>query len=167
MQTSGGIGTRSRTAGEWLAAARRYEREGELFQAYDIAMQGLARFPRDFPLKHRAVSCLASIHATAQALMVRAGAMIAGGADADYRALASTIGQLRLVVGANRLDPSVLAALTPPLVLHYCGHLIAAPGAPGRFPADRECRVRDQIERRLGPKGNGFAPGLAPAGARV
>src|SRR5258708_21873296 len=67
MQTSGGMGTRSRTAGEWLAAARRYEREGELFQAYDIAMQGLARFPRDFPLKHRAVSCLASIQATAQA----------------------------------------------------------------------------------------------------
>src|SRR5713226_7666013 len=67
MQTSGGIGTRSRTAGEWLAAARRYEREGELFQAYDIAMQGLARFPRDLPLKHRAVSCLASIQATAQA----------------------------------------------------------------------------------------------------
>src|SRR5713101_2100729 len=67
MQTSGGIGTRSRTAGEWLAAARRYEREGELFQAYDIAMQGLARFPRDLPLKHRAVSSLASIQATAQA----------------------------------------------------------------------------------------------------
>ncbi len=291
MQTSGGIGTRSRTAGEWLAAARRYEREGELFQAYDIAMQGLARFPRDFPLKHRAVSCLASIQATAQAtelfaklgldladpeiaglaadmrmdipsqwarlrkdaalaatgkarrigfreaaalyercyrreaaaanteayypainaatlwllagnrgaadglardvlaalagrpgspsyyelvsaaeahlilgevdaaraLMVRARAMIAGGADADYRALASTIRQLRLVVGANRLDPSVLAALTPPLVLHYCGHLIAAPGAPGRFPADRECRVRDQIERRLAAMDIGFA----------
>src|SRR6266446_6010760 len=67
MQTSAAIGIRSRTAGDWLAAARRYEREGELFQAYDIAVQGLARFPRDFPLKHRAVSCLASIQATAQA----------------------------------------------------------------------------------------------------
>src|SRR5947207_4882356 len=67
MQTFGAIATRSRTAGDWLAAARRYERDGELFQAYDIAMQGLARFPRDLLLKHRAVSCLASIQATAQA----------------------------------------------------------------------------------------------------
>ena len=67
MQTSDGIGTRSRTAGEWLAAARRYERQGELFQAYDVAMQGLHRFPDDFALKHRAVLCLASTGATAQA----------------------------------------------------------------------------------------------------
>ncbi len=301
MQTSGGIAPRSRTAVDWLAAARRYEREGELFQAYDIAMQGLARFPRDFPLKHRAVSCLASIQATAQAtelfeklglnladsaiaelpaavrmdvpcqwarlrkdaalneagearrvgfreaaelyercyrreaasgnaeayypainaatlwlladhrsaadglarevlaglaarpgtpsyyelvsaaearlilgevdaaraLMVRARAAVTRGADADYRALASTIRQLRLVVGANRLDPSVLAALAPPLVLHYCGHLIAAPGAPGRFPADQERRVRDQIERQLAAMDIGFAYGSLAAGADI
>src|SRR5579863_10184660 len=250
MKTSGGIGTRSRTAGDWLAAARRYERGGELFQAYDIAMQGLHRFPKDFALKHRAVLSLASTNATAQAvqlfeklgldmadseiagltpafrmdipslkarlrkddalnaagtarrvgfceaatlyercfrreaaadnpeayypainaatlwllagdretaarlahdvlarlaarpgepsyyelvsaaearlilgeveaaraLMVRARAEISGTADADYRGLASTVRQLRLVVGANRIDPSVLAVLAPPRV---------------------------------------------------
>ena len=37
MQTSGNL-TRSRTAGDWLAAARRYEREGEL---YAIAIEQL------------------------------------------------------------------------------------------------------------------------------
>lgn len=68
MQTSGDLGARSRTAGDWLAAARRCQREGELFQAYDLTMQGLARFPRDLALKHLAVLCLASTQATAQAI---------------------------------------------------------------------------------------------------
>jgi hypothetical protein len=301
MQTSGGIAPRLRSAVDWLAAARRSEREGELLQAYDIAMQGLARFPRDLALKHRAVLCLASTQATAQAielferlgldlaepeiaglapavrmdipclkarlrkdaalnaagdarraglgeaatlyercyrreaagdnseayypainaatlwllaknrdraarlaldvlarlaarldapsyfelvsaaearlvlgeveaartLMIRARAEVTGTADADYRALASTIRQLRLVVRANRLDASVLAALAPPLVLHYCGHIIAPPGAQGRFPADQECRVRDAIERRLAAMNIGFAYGSLASGADI
>jgi class 3 adenylate cyclase len=301
MQTSDGLAPRSRTAGDWVALVRRYESEGELFQAYDIAMQGLARFPRDFALKHRAVSCLASIRATAQAtelfeklgldladaeiaalppalrmdipcqrarlrkdaalnatgetrrvllceaatlyercyrreaaagndeayypainaatlwllagnrdaaarlardvlarldvrpgmpsyyelvsaaearlvlgevdparaLMVRARAAVSGAADADYRGLASTNYQIRLVVGANRLDPAVLAALTPPRVVHYCGHIIAAPGMPGRFPADQESRVRDQIERQLADMDIGFAYGSLASGADI
>jgi hypothetical protein len=301
MQTTGGVGARSRSAGDWLAAARRYEREGELLQAYDVAMQGLARFPQDLALKHRAVLCLASTHATAQsidlfeklgldladpeidvlapairidipclkarllkdaalnaagearrlglceaarlyercyrretaaenseayypainaatlwlladdrdaagrlardvltrltarpgkpgyfelasaaeahlvvgavdaarALMVRARTEVKGTQEADYRALASTIQQLRLVVGANRLDPSVLAVLAPPLVLHYCGHIIAAPGTPGRFPAEEEHRVRNQIERRLAATDIGFAYGSLAAGADI
>lgn len=301
MQTSDGIGTRSRTAGDWLAAARRYERSGELFQAYDVAMQGLHRFPDDFALKHRAVLCLASTNATAQAtelfeelgldlaapeianlppafrldiptlkarlrkdaalnlagearrvslceaaalyersyqtetaadnaeayypainaatlwllagdratavrlaqdvlarladrpgepsyyefvsaaeahlilgeveaardVMVRARAKISGTADADYRGLASTIRQLRLVVGANRLDPSVLAVLAPPKVVHYCGHIIAAPGAQGRFPADQERRVRGEIEHALAAMDISFAYGSLAAGADI
>lgn len=301
MRTFGGIAARSRTAGDWLAVALRCEREGELFQAYDIAMQGLARFPCDLALKHRAVLCLASTNATTQAtdlferlgldladseiaglppavrmdipslkarlrkdhslnaagearraglceaatlyercylreaaagnseayypainaatlwlladdrdaaarlahdvlarlaarlgtpsyyelvsaaearlilgkvdaartLMVHARAAVAGGADADYRALASTIQQLRLVVGANQLDASVLAVLTPPLVLHYCGHIIAAPGTLGRFPADQEHRVQGQIERQLADMDIGFAYGSLAAGADI
>jgi hypothetical protein len=300
MQTSGN-GTRSRTAGDWLAAARRYEREGELFQAYDVAMQGLHRFPKDLALKHRAVLCLASTNAIAQAvdlferlgldladpeiaglppairmdiptlkarlrkdaalnavgearrvgfceaaslyeqgyrreaaadnpeayypainaatlwllagdrdraarlardvlarlaarpgepsyyelvsaaearlilgeveaaraLMVRARAEISGTADRDYRGLASTIRQLRLVVGANRIDPSVLATLAPPKVVHYCGHIIAAPGAQGRFPADQEARVRDEIEHQLAVMDIGFAFGSLAAGSDI
>ena len=301
METSGGIGVRSRTAGDWLAAARRHERAGELFQAYDVAMQGLHRFPNDFALKHRAVLCLASTNATAQAadlfeklgldltgadiatlppafrmdipslkarlrkdaalnaagdarrlglceaaalyersyrteavadnpeayypavnaatlwllagdrdraaelahdvlarlaaragkpsyyelvsaaearlalgevaaaraLMVRARAEISGTADADYRGLASTIRQLCLVVGANRIDPSVLATLAPPKVVHYCGHIIAAPGAQGRFPADQADRVRGEIEHQLAAMDIGFAYGSLAAGADI
>ena len=46
---------------------KRYEREGELLQAYDTARQGLAKYPNDIALKHRAVLCLASTQATSQA----------------------------------------------------------------------------------------------------
>ncbi|MFI4948656.1 MAG: adenylate/guanylate cyclase domain-containing protein [Alphaproteobacteria bacterium] len=301
MQTSGGVPIRSRTAQDWLAAARRSEREGELFQAYDIARQGLARFPRDLRLQHCAVLCLASIPATGQAtelfdtlgldlsdleltglppalrldipslkarlkkdaalatvgdlrrgplreaatlyercylreaaagnpeayypainaatlwllaedreaagrlardvlarldarpgapgyyelvsaaearlvlgeaaaaraLMVRARAAVTGTADADYRALASTIRQLRLVVAANRLDPSVLTVLAPPLVLHYCGYMIAAPGTRGRLPADQAGRVQREIERKIAAADTGFAFGSLAAGVDI
>lgn len=301
MQTSDSIAPQSRTAGDWLALARRYEREGELFQAYDIAMQGLTKFPHDLRLKHRAVLCLASTNATAQALdlveklgldladaeiaslppavrmdvpclmarlkkdaaldaaggvsrdglreaaelyercyrreaaadnaeayypainaatlwllagnrdaaarlardvlsrldarsgtpsyyelvsaaearlvlgevdaaralMVRVRAEVSGTADADYRGLASTIRQLRLIVGANRLDASVLASLAPPRVVHYCGHMVAAPGARGRFPADQEGRVREQIDRQFAAMDIGFAYGSLASGADI
>lgn len=56
-----------RSAGEWLEEARRNEQDGELFRAYDTAMQGLAEHPNDHALKYRAVLCLASTGATQQA----------------------------------------------------------------------------------------------------
>ena len=301
MQTPGAVMAQSRTAGDFLRGARQCEREGDLLRAYDILMRGLARFPQDLALKHRAVLCLASTQATAQAadlftrlgldlapseidtlepaarmdvpslqarlrkdralasagdarraglaeaaelyehcyrreaaagngdayypainaatlwllagdrdaavrlarevldrlslrqaapnyyelvsaaeahlvlgetdaaraLVIRARAEVAGGAEADYRALASTIRQLRLVVATNRLDPRVLAALAPPRVVHYCGHIIAAPGTRGRFPADQEERVRGEIERRLALIDIGFAYGSLAAGADI
>src|SRR5258708_36299124 len=52
---------------EWVAEVRSCEREGELFRAYDLARQGLASFPDDLRLKHRAVLCLASTGARQQA----------------------------------------------------------------------------------------------------
>jgi len=58
----------SKTLEEWLAEANRCEREGELFRAYDVAMQGLIEHPNSPALKHRAVLCLASTGATRQAV---------------------------------------------------------------------------------------------------
>jgi class 3 adenylate cyclase len=54
-------------AAEWLNLAKAQERDGELFEAYDLAMQGHAQHPDDWALKHRAVLCLASTGATDQA----------------------------------------------------------------------------------------------------
>ena len=301
MKTNAGIPVGSRSPADWLLETKRYEREGELLQAYDIARQGLAKHPSDLALKHRAVLCLASTQATTQAaelftkleldlpdsdlaplppglrmdipclkarllkdealastgearcvklreaadlyescfrreataenleayypatnaatlrllagdrepaaglaretvawlndrpetqgyyelasaveahlvlgnigrageLMRLARAKIQGTGMADYRALAATIRQLHLVVDAERLDPKVLKALAPPRVLHYCGHMIAKPGAPGRFPADQEQRVREEIERRLEAANIGFAYGSLAAGADI
>src|SRR5690348_17408731 len=55
------------TPHEWLAHVRSYERQGELFRAFDLAKQALARFPDDLALQHRAVLCLASTGATRKA----------------------------------------------------------------------------------------------------
>jgi hypothetical protein len=55
------------TPRECLAEVRRCERQGELFRAYDLARQALEKFPDDVPLSYRAVLCLASTGATAQA----------------------------------------------------------------------------------------------------
>ncbi|HZK90336.1 MAG TPA: adenylate/guanylate cyclase domain-containing protein [Stellaceae bacterium] len=103
----------------------------------------------------------------ARELLGRARDEIGGTADGDFRALASTIQQLRLVVEANRLDPPVLAALAPPRVLHYSGHIIARPGASGRFPADQEDRVRREIEAKIAASNFGFAYGSLAAGADI
>src|SRR5579872_4507141 len=62
-----GVEPAAQTPGDWLALVRRCEREGELFRAYDLAQQGLASFPDDLRLKHRAVLCLASTGARQQA----------------------------------------------------------------------------------------------------
>jgi class 3 adenylate cyclase len=301
MRTNAGIPVRSRSPADWLLEVKRYEREGELLQAYDIAKQGLAKYPSDLALKHRAVLCLASTQATSQAaelftrvkldlsdgelavlppglrmdipclnarlrkdealasagekrcaklreaadlyescfrreaaanepeayypatnaatvrllagdrepaaelaretvawldarperkgyyelvsaaeahlvlgnlgrsgeLMRLARAKFQGTAIADYRALAATIRQLRLVIDANGLDPSVLIALAPPRVLHYSGHMIAKPGMPGRFPAGQERRVRDEIEQKLQAANIGAAYGSLAAGADI
>jgi len=58
----------SKTLEEWLAEVNRCEREGELFRAYDVAMQGLIEHPNAPALKHRVVLCLASTGATHQAV---------------------------------------------------------------------------------------------------
>jgi class 3 adenylate cyclase len=301
MRANTGIPVRSRSPADWLLATKRYESEGELLQAYDIARQGLAKYPNDLALKHRAVLCLASTQATSQAAELftkvrldlsdselaslppglrmdipclnarirkdealtssgekrcaklreaadlyescfrreatasdpeayypatnaatlrllagdcepaaelarqtvtwlearperqgyydlvsaaeahlvlgnlgRAGELIRGArekihgtAAADYRALAATIRQLRLVIDAKALDPSILSALAPPRVLHYSGHMIARPGMPGRFPADQEQRVREEIERKLQAANIGFGYGSLAAGADI
>ncbi|HJU20512.1 MAG TPA: adenylate/guanylate cyclase domain-containing protein [Stellaceae bacterium] len=285
---------------EWLAEARRAEREGELFRACDIAMQGLAEHPDAPRLKHRAILCLASTGATRQAIekfaaldldkaargtcsanlrleianlkarlakddaLARAGeerrerlreaadlyqaayaeecaagnpeayypgvnaatlrllagdrqrAMELAGAvlehlaswpeerrgyyelateieallilgrpdearrragavrrrfaapdGIDFRALAGTLRQLRLVIDANRLDAGVLAQLTPPHTVHYLGHIIAAPGGSGRFPAAEEPRIAAAIESRIAGAGIGFGYGSLAAGADI
>ena len=52
---------------EWLEAVKVEERRGELLAAFDLAERGLADFPGDLGLKHRAVLALARAGATEEA----------------------------------------------------------------------------------------------------
>jgi class 3 adenylate cyclase len=291
----------SRSAEEWIAEARRHERSGELFRAYDIAMQGLEEHPGELALKYQAVLCLASTGATRQAAekfaalaldtaatsasarglaaeiaslkarlakddalshqgaerqtRLRLAAELyeavfrqekaAGSTEAYYpginaatlrllagdraeatslaqevlgqlaswpaedrgyyevvteieallvlgrvaearacvplirritagteavslRARSSTVRQLRLVAGANRLDPAWLSALAPPRVIHYLGHIISAPGEErGRLPAEQEAQIAAEIEARIAGAEIGFGYGSLAAGADI
>jgi hypothetical protein len=56
-----------RTAEDWLAAVKEAEQRGELLTAFDLAERGLARYPDDISLKHRAVLALARAGSTGQA----------------------------------------------------------------------------------------------------
>lgn len=292
-----------KSAAEWLAEVRRCESEAELFQAYDLARQGLQEFPQDVALKHRAVLCLASTGASERAAeefrrldldrivqnpppdisrslgfdlaslearllkdeavatpgpervekLIRAAsayeaifrrmeavgnpesyypgincgtlrllagdkdgaegiarqirdqlatwptekksyyeiateleaqlilddvagagnaahviaAQVRDGSEHDFRALASTIRQLRLVVAAKQTNPDMLADLAPPRVVHYLGHIISAPGGRGRFPASEEETVKRQIDEGFAAADIGFAYGSLAAGADI
>jgi class 3 adenylate cyclase len=285
---------------EWLTHVRSYERQGELFRAFDLAKQALARFPEDLALQHRAVLCLAStgatrkagelydefglervadlpldtplaldlaalrprllkdaaiategngraplLHAAATAyqdlyrkakasgnaesyypgvnaatLSLLAGreqmaftlarevldqlgrleatrksfyeiasaleaqlvlgevdaardslaavaSMMRGDSYADARGRAAMIRQLELIAAAKGLEPDWLDPLAPPLIIHYLGHIIAAKGKPGRFPADQEQRVRKAIAATLAADDVGFGYGSLAAGADI
>lgn len=65
--------------------------------------------------------------------------------EGDYAALATTRRQLRLVCEATGIDAGLLAELAGPTVVHYCGHLISAEHAHGRFPTEAEEIVSKSI----------------------
>ena len=69
--------------------------------------------------------------------------------DGDLARAATTRKQLRLICEQTGADVSVLDPLAPPRVVHYCGHMISAPGAAGRFPHDREPAVAAAIAEQV------------------
>jgi class 3 adenylate cyclase len=87
--------------------------------------------------------------------------------EIDYRALSSTVRQLRLIVEAERLSDQWQDALSPPRVIHYLGHIIARPGVPGRFPAEEEPSIREAIDQVLAAEDVGFGYGALAAGADI
>ena len=270
------------SAEEWLTQVKQAEQRGELLEAYDIAQRGLAQYPDDLWLKHRAVLVLARAGATqmaaqrfrehglenfddAQGEIPALGARIAkdqalhsqGGErreraakaaalyeavyrqtggyypginastlsliagqpsnaaslaeqvlavcrsgdddpydrkateaeaqlvlnrpdaaiealreaadlhDGDFAAVASTRKQLRLICDIQGIDPAVLAPLSPPTVIHYCGHRVAPEGASGRFPAAAEAEVAARIREALDEAQVGFGYGSLASGADV
>jgi class 3 adenylate cyclase len=98
----------------------------------------------------------------AQEALGRASAL-----STDLAARAATRRQLRLVAEARAIDSSVLAALKPPTVVAYTGHIISAPGVSGRFRADDEPAVAAQICAMLSERSVGFGYGALASGADI
>ncbi|MCU1452761.1 MAG: hypothetical protein JWN46_907 [Acidimicrobiales bacterium] len=102
-------------------------------------------------------------HAAATAALREA----AGRHDGDLAAVATTRRQLRIVCELRGSDPAVLDVLKGPAVVHFCGHRIAAPGAPGRFPADAERAVAATIALELERDPAGYGYGALAGGADI
>ena len=86
----------------------------------------------------------------------------------DVGARASTRRQLRLLAHEMGLDDRVLlAAITNPVVVHYCGHLMAAAGKEGRLIPAEEPAVRAAIDDWLAERSVGSAHGSLASGADI
>jgi len=81
--------------------------------------------------------------------------------------LLSTRKQLKLLTAATGFGREIVQRLSPPASLHFTGHMIAAPGQSGRFPAEAEAAVKAEIEAFFDrqPVGAGF--GSLASGADI
>jgi class 3 adenylate cyclase/tetratricopeptide (TPR) repeat protein len=85
----------------------------------------------------------------------------------DYAALATTGRQLGRIVEAKELDSSLLAAFTPPAVVHFLGPMLAAPGQKGGFRPIQVATVAADIAAVLGGMRIGAAYGSLASGADI
>lgn len=85
----------------------------------------------------------------------------------DFAARATTLRQLRLICAEQSMATDLLAPLKPPAVYHFCGHIIAPPGAPGRFPAEQADRVAQEIAAIFRDRPASRAVGSLAAGADI
>ncbi|MGI9382501.1 MAG: tetratricopeptide repeat-containing protein [Methyloligellaceae bacterium] len=85
----------------------------------------------------------------------------------NLAAVATTRKQLRLICEAKDIDAAILEPLAPPLVVHFVGHMIAAPGKGGRFPAEMEDHVAQEIAAYLDRHPVGFAYGSLACGTDI
>ena len=92
----------------------------------------------------------------------------AAGDQGDLGAHATTRRQLRFLCHAVGADPEpILEVLAQPDVVHYCGHMTAAPGTPARFPHEQQAAVAQQIRERLQARRVGFVHGSLASGADI
>ncbi len=81
-----------------------------------------------------------------------------------HAALASTRKQLKLLCQETGQDMAILSSIALPEILFFAGHIIAAPGKPGRFPADQEQTVGSEIQDYFDTRDIGFAFGSLASG---
>jgi ABC-type lipoprotein export system ATPase subunit/tetratricopeptide (TPR) repeat protein len=87
-------------------------------------------------------------------------------AEGDYGALATTRRQLRMVCALTQADPRVLAPLSGPAVVHYCGHRFESQ-APGRVRNAALERISREIATTIESLQPGFAYGSLASGGDI
>jgi DNA-binding SARP family transcriptional activator/CRP-like cAMP-binding protein len=87
--------------------------------------------------------------------------------ESAFASRATTLRQLKLVCQLKGFDPSVLAAIANPTVVHFCGHRIGTPGEGSRFPAEEEPRVLADLKAAFGQVDAGMGYGSLAAGADI
>ena len=83
----------------------------------------------------------------------------------DLGARATTRKQLRRICRVLDLDDTLLEELATGHVIHFTGHLIAKPGAPGRFLAESEKQAEAEIAKHLDAIDAAFGYGSIACGA--
>jgi class 3 adenylate cyclase len=87
--------------------------------------------------------------------------------DGQYAQLATTGRQLRRIADSLKISPAFLKRFSAPAVIHYAGHIIAAPGKQGRFESSEEAGVKRKIEELLALHSVGSGYGALAAGADI
>ena len=82
-------------------------------------------------------------------------------------AMASTRRQLKRLTAALGRGEELLQRLAPKPSLHFTGHMVAAIGASGRFPAESEAAVAAEIEAFLDRQPVGAGYGSLASGADI
>jgi class 3 adenylate cyclase len=90
-----------------------------------------------------------------------------GASNGDYTMLATAARSIKHATRAKGLPLQWVASLAPPSVIHYTGHMIAAPGVSGRFPAAAEATIAAAIGEALDQHGAGFGYGSLASGADI
>ena len=101
-----------------------------------------------------------------EAARVALAAAVAAHGD-DLGARATTRKQLRHICRALNLDDALLDELAAGRVVHFTGHMIAAPGEPGRFPAEGEDEAAAAIAAHLNEVDARFGYGSIACGADI
>lgn len=87
-------------------------------------------------------------------------------AGGDYSAMSSTRKQLKLLLTGPDSD-AILAPLRPPDVIHFCGHMMSADRAAGRFLPNNEAAVTARIRSFFRERPVGFGFGSLASGADI
>src|SRR5690606_1655506 len=138
-----------------INAATLYLLSGDENRAQGYAREALAWCSREATLEPAPGYWRIATEAEAHLLLgdviaaMKALHLMASIGQSDLAARAATRRQLRLILDATAKSDAILDPLTPPEVIHYTGHMIAAPGAATGLAAESEDALAGAIRNAM------------------